>query len=29
LVVGLLESVRQGHLAEFDRLEMADLTEGL
>jgi TRAP-type mannitol/chloroaromatic compound transport system permease small subunit len=29
LVVGFLESVRQGHLAEFDRLEMADLTEGL
>jgi TRAP-type C4-dicarboxylate transport system permease small subunit len=28
-VVGLLESVRQGRLAEFDRLEMADLTEGL
>lgn len=28
-VVGLLESVRQGSLAEFDRLEMADLSEGL
>jgi len=28
-LVGLLESVRQGRLAEFDRLEMADLTEGI
>lgn len=28
-LVGLLESARQGHLAEFDRLEMADLTEGI
>jgi len=28
-LVGLLESIRQGRLAEFDRLEMADLTEGL
>ncbi len=29
LLVGLLESVRQGRLAELDRLEMADLTEGI
>jgi TRAP-type C4-dicarboxylate transport system permease small subunit len=28
-LVGLLESVRQGRLAEFDTLQIADLTEGL
>lgn len=28
-LVGLLDSVREGRLVEFDRLEIADLTEGI